>query len=111
MAHGTINIDKSKVGTVLDTNGSITEFYITGSPTAFETPVFDPGTGLPTQAYFCLVDAGAPGLPVRLISFDGHLNGHSPHATNKQFAGIGIHFASLVLQSCPTGATYQIKTA
>ena len=110
MAHGTFALDGSKVGSVVDAlAGNLTQILITGSPTSWELPEFDPGTGLPTKGYFCLVDSGAVPLRV-LFSFNGHANGHSPHATNK-VSSYPISFGVLKLQSCPKGATYSVTTA
>jgi hypothetical protein len=111
-AHGVISIDGTKVGTVLDVGpASITQILYTGAPTSYETPNYDPGTGLPTKGYFTLIEAPTGQSPRVLISFNGHINGgHSPHATHKVSA-YSIPFTNLVLQSCPAGATFSITTA
>jgi hypothetical protein len=107
--HGAKPITGALVGTVLDTNGTINQILYTGPPTSYEIPQFDPGSGLPTKGYFTLIDTGFT-PPVVLFSTNGHNNGaHSPHATHKM-AGYLIPFISLVLQSCPAGATYSVTT-
>jgi hypothetical protein len=111
MAHGTLAIDGTKVGTVIDNlAGNVTQILYTGAPNLYEVPTFDLGTGLPTTGYFCLVDNSvAP--PRVLTSFNGHINGaHSPHASHK-ISGYSIPFTSLYVQSCPKGGTYSVTTA
>jgi len=113
LVHGVIAIDSTKVGTAIDTGpANITQILFTAAPTSYEVPQFDPGTGLPTKGYFTLIDSVA-GSPARVLySVHTAVNGaHSPHATHKQ-SGYNIPFSgNLVVQSCPTGATFSITTA
>jgi hypothetical protein len=112
MAHGTIAIDGTKVGTVIDnTAGNITQILHTGAPTSYEMAEFDPATGLPTKGYFCLVDNSVT-PPRRLFSVNTHHNGSysSPSATHKTSA-YNIPFTSLYVQAVPKGGTWSVTTA
>jgi hypothetical protein len=111
MAHGTLPITGASVGTVIDNlAGNVTQILYTGAPTSYEVPTFDPGSGLPTTGYICIVDNSV--TPPRVIyNENAHVGGgHSPHATHKQSA-YSIPFTSLYVQSCPKGATYSVTTA
>jgi hypothetical protein len=111
MAHGTIAITGAQVGSVIDNlAGNITQILFTGSPTSYEVPTFDPGSGLPTSGYICITDNSVT-PPRILFSHNGHINGStSPHASHKVSA-YNIPFTSLYVQSCPKGATYSVTTA
>jgi hypothetical protein len=107
--HGLKSLSGAQVGTTIDTNGTINQVLFLSAPTSYEQPQFDPSTGLPTKAYFTLIDTGFT-PPLVLISYNGHVNGsHSPHASHK-LSGYLIPFINLVLQSCPAGATFSLTT-
>jgi len=111
--HGVKPITTALVGTIIDTGpANITQILFTGSPTSYEVPQFDPGTGLPTAGYFTLTDEVAGQPPHVLYSVHAGVNGaHSPHASHKM-SGYSIPFTgNLVLRSCPAGSTWSLTTA
>jgi len=113
LVHGVKAITAALVGTVIDTGPcNITQILFTGPPTSWEMPQFDPGTGLPTAAYFTLTDEVAGSPPRVLYSVHAGVNGsHSPHATHKM-SGYSIPVSgNLVLRSCPAGSTWSLTTA
>ena len=113
LVHGVKAITAALVGTIIDAGPcNITQILFTGPPTAYEIPQFDPGTGLPTAAYFTLTDEVAGSPPRVLYSVHAGTNGaHSPHATHKM-SGYSIPVSgNLVLRSCPAGSTWSLTTA
>jgi hypothetical protein len=110
--HGVKVLNGAAVGTVIDAGPcNITQILYTTAPTQYEQPSFDPNTGLPTNAYLCLIDQGY--TPPRVIYNENiHAGGgHSPHASHK-VSGYSIPvLGNIYLQSCPAGAAFSITTA
>jgi hypothetical protein len=103
---GTFSVGSAQVGQVIDSvAGKVTSISYLTKPTAVDQPAFDV-SGWPVRGYFCLRDSGNSFRP--LMAVEQTNPGFWPGVTIT--SGLQIGYTTLVLQSCPPGATFSIVT-
>jgi hypothetical protein len=103
---GTFSVGSAQVGQVIDSvAGRVTSISYLTKPTAVDQPAFDI-SGFPVRGYFCLRDSGNPLRP--LMAVEQTNAGFWPGVTIT--AGLQIPYTTLILQSIPAGASFQIIT-
>jgi hypothetical protein len=104
---GTYTIGSAQVGQVIDpVAGRVMSVSYLTKPAAVDQPAFDI-SGFPVRGYFCLRNSGNPLRPI--MSIEQINGGFAPGTTIT--AGLQAPYTTLILQSCPPGATFSITTA